>query len=127
MPHILVIDDDDQVRGLLKRVLERTGYSVDDAENGKVGLARHRDQPADLIITDIVMPEQEGLETIQELRRNSPETKVLAISGGGFNQPGNYLTLASHFGAHRVLPKPIEREVLLATVFELVGAPQPVD
>lgn len=124
MSHILVIDDDDQVRGLLKRILERTGYSVADAENGKVGMERHRASPAALIITDIVMPEQEGLETIQALRRTSPETKILAISGGGFNQPGNYLTLASHFGAHRVLPKPIEREVLLATVRELIGEPE---
>lgn len=123
MSHILVIDDDDQVRRLIKRMLERTGYAVAEAENGKVGLNRHQADPAHLIITDIVMPEMEGLETIQLLRRTSPETKIIAISGGGFSQPGSYLTLASHFGAHRVLPKPIEREVLLGTVRELIGDP----
>lgn len=117
MPRILVIDDDEQVRGLLVRMLERGGFDeVDQAADGNAGLARHRAQPADLVITDIVMPEKEGLETIQDLRRDSPGTRIIAISGGGLNQPGNYLQLARHFGAHQVLTKPIHYDTLISTV-----------
>lgn len=124
MPRILVIDDDEQVRGLLVRMLERAGFDdVDQAADGNAGLARYQDTPADLVITDIVMPEKEGLETIQDLRRISPDVRIIAISGGGLNQPGNYLQLARHFGANEVLTKPIRYETFVTAVRAVLDAP----
>jgi CheY-like chemotaxis protein len=124
MPYIVVIDDDDQVRGLLVRMLQKAGYTdLGEAADGNQGLARHRERAADLVITDIVMPEKEGLETIQELRRMSPDLRIIAISGGGLNQPGNYLQLARHFGANEVLTKPIQYDDLVAAVQAVLAAP----
>ena len=94
MARILVIDDDDQILRTLHQVLEMEGHEVVDASNGKEGIKLFRENGADLIITDIVMPEKEGLETIMELRRDFPDIKVIAISGGGRVDPESYLTLA---------------------------------
>jgi len=94
MARILVIDDDDQILRTLHQVLEMEGHEVVDTSNGKEGIKFFRENGADLIITDIVMPEKEGLETIMELRRDFPDIKVIAISGGGRVDPVSYLTLA---------------------------------
>lgn len=120
MARILVIDDDAPTRHLLRQMLERAGYDVIDACNGREGLQRYQEIPADLVITDILMPEQEGLETIGELRRLSPEVQILAISGGGCRVTQDFLPLAEKLGAQRVLRKPISRQELLATVCALV-------
>ncbi len=121
MAHILVIDDEDQVRATLGQMLAREGYEVVVAPNGKVGMQLFREQGAHLIITDIVMPEKGGLETIMELRRDFPDVKIIAISGGGRVDPESYLTLAKGFGALRTLAKPFEREELLEAVRELLA------
>lgn len=81
MPTILVIEDDEDVRGLLLRHLVAAEFDVQEAANGKTGLAAYRQQQSDLVITDIVMPETEGLETIRELRRLNPEVKIIAMTG----------------------------------------------
>lgn len=94
MPLILIIDDDDQIREMLRQMLERAGYEVTDAPNGKVAMKLYREQPADLIITDLIMPGKEGIETIIELRRDFPEVKIIAISGGGRIAPRDYLAMA---------------------------------
>ena len=120
MARILVIDDDDQILRTLHQVLEMEGHEVVDASNGKEGMRLFREQGAGLIITDIVMPEKEGLETIMELRRDFPDIKIIAISGGGRVDPESYLTLAKGFGALRTLAKPFEREELLVAVRELL-------
>ena len=118
---ILVIDDDDQFRGMLRQTLEHAGYEVTDAPNGKEGIRVFRENPADLVITDIIMPEKEGIETIKELRRDFPDVKIIAISGGGRIGPVSYLKMAKGLGAQCTLTKPIEREELLKTVMELIN------
>lgn len=120
MKRILVIDDEDQVRSMLRMTLEDAGYEVEEAPDGEIGLGIFRKKPTDLIITDILMPEKEGIETILELRRDFPDTKIIAISGGGrFKSPNTFLTMAEHFGADRSFVKPIAHKELLAAVKEL--------
>lgn len=122
MGTILVIDDDAQVRALLRTTLEFAGHEVEEAPDGEIGMRLFCDNPTDLVITDIFMPEREGLETIQELRRSFPETKIIAISGGGrLKDPGNVLQMARMFGASWTFSKPIDRDVLLDVVRELVS------
>lgn len=122
MARILVVDDDDQVRALLKITLQRAGYEVEEASNGKVAGNVYRQNPTDLVITDILMPEMEGIETILELRRDFPDVKVIAISGGGRLGPDVYLDLASRCGVLRTFTKPIDREDLLTGVREALAA-----
>lgn len=113
---ILVIDDDPVVRGMLVEMLRREGYDVDEAEDGRAGMRRFRAQPAALVITDVVMPEQEGLETLMQLRHANPAVLVIAISGGGRVGPDSYLNSARTLGANAILAKPFGREELLEAV-----------
>jgi DNA-binding NtrC family response regulator len=120
MARILVVDDDDQIRALLRVTLEREGHEVVEAADGNIALTLYHQSPADLVITDIIMPEKEGIEMIMELRRSDPEVKIIAISGGGSMNPVSYLKWASEFGAQRSFTKPIDREDLLTAVGELL-------
>ena len=120
MAGILIIDDDVQILDMLRQTLEREGYEVMDASNGRKGIRLYRKEPADLIITDIVMPEKEGLETIMELKKDFPEVKIIAISGGGQIIPDHYLDSAKLFGAIRTFAKPFEHKELLEAVQELL-------
>lgn len=122
MARILLIDDEDQVRHMLRVMLEYAGHEVEEAADGRQGARLYRERPSDLIVTDIVMPEKEGLEMIQELRRDFPGVKIIAISGGGMISPMSYLSLAKKFGAQRAFFKPIDREQLLAAVDELLSS-----
>jgi len=121
MKKILVIEDDTEVREYLENVLGRAGYAVVSAANGKDGVTRFNDQPVDLVITDIIMPEKDGIETIIDLRRGRSELKVIAISGGGRAEPENYLHSARLLGADRTLRKPFTNEDILGAVRELIG------
>ena len=121
MPNILIIEDDEAIRGLYRIALTRAGYSVIEAEDGKDGLKKFDSNPIDLVITDIVMPEKEGIETIIELRAKSPEAKIIAISGGGKVTPDNYLLTAKKLGANRVFAKPLDMKVLLGAIEELIA------
>jgi len=121
VPRILVIDDDPQLRTLLSRYFGRRGYDVLEAADGSAGLAAFREQGADVIITDLIMPGKEGMETIMELRQEYPDAKIIAISGGGRVAPEGYLQLAKGIGATRVFSKPFELEQLKAAVDELLG------
>lgn len=112
---VLVVDDDPGVRDVIRSMLESAGYTVLLAENGKEAMKLLKKERADLILTDLVMPEQEGIETIKTLRREYPELKVIAMSGA-FG--GDYLRIASYLGAHATLAKPIQMEKLLALVKE---------
>ncbi|MDY6952940.1 MAG: response regulator, partial [Thermodesulfobacteriota bacterium] len=118
---ILVIDDDVQIRRMLRKLLEGTGYEVTEAPDGRQGISLYRQDPCDLVITDIIMPDKEGLETIRELRRDFPHVKIVAISGGGRASPDEYLHMAKSFGAKRTLAKPFDQKELLEAVQELVG------
>lgn len=122
---ILVIDDEDQIRMMLRQVLEDAGYDVDDAPNGLEGLRRYRERPADLIITDMIMPKKEGMETILDLKLDYPSVKIIAISGGGRIGPHPYLEIAEGLGAERVFIKPFRIEDLLLAIRGLLKSPLP--
>jgi DNA-binding response OmpR family regulator len=117
---ILIIDDEDQPRRMLQQVLIRAGYEVIEARDGNQGLQLFRASPTDLIITDILMPEKEGLETIIDLRREFPAIKIIAISGGGRTGNLNFLEVAKRLGAQRTLQKPFELQEMIAAVRELL-------
>lgn len=119
MADILIIDDDRQMRRLLRRILTGAGHTVHEAENGRAGVELFERQPAALVITDIVMPDMEGIETIVSLRRDNPAVPIIAISGG--TDPV-YLRAASGLGATASLEKPFQPDRLLALVEGLLGA-----
>jgi CheY-like chemotaxis protein len=121
MAHILIIDDEDQFRKMLRQMLERADYEVREAADGEQGLQLFRQQPVDLVITDIFMPEKEGIETIFELRRDFPDVKIIAISGGGRVGGLQYLKYAEGAGADHVLIKPFERRELLQAIQDVLG------
>ncbi|MFC1822932.1 response regulator [Thermodesulfobacteriota bacterium] len=120
MARILLIEDDDQMRAMLRLMLERSGYDVAEAADGRVGINLYKASPADLIITDLIMPEKEGIETILALKQDYPELKIIAISGGGQVDPEAYLRMAQKAGALRTLAKPFERDDLLNTIKEVL-------
>lgn len=120
MMRVLVIDDDEQMRILLRQVMEWSGYAVMDAADGRKGMQKQREQPADLVITDLIMPEQEGLETISTLRKEFPNVKIVAISGGGRIGPEAYLPAAQELGADLVFCKPFDVKEFVAAVRELL-------
>jgi len=120
MKRILVIDDDVQMRQMLRQMLEREGYEVVDAPDGKEGIRLYRDEPADLIITDIIMPEKEGIGTIFELRRDFPDVKIIAISGGSrLLAKDDYFDLCRAVGIP-TFSKPFERTEILEAIQELL-------
>jgi DNA-binding NtrC family response regulator len=115
---ILVVDDDDEVRKVLRLMLERAHYTVIEAANGKQALARAADTHVSVVITDLVMPEQEGLETIQVLRREQPGLKIIAMSGA-FG--GEFLKTAGLLGAHATLQKPLRLQSVLETIEKVLA------
>lgn len=117
---ILVAEDTEDVRRVIARVLERHGYDVCEAANGEEAIRALQTVPFDLVITDILMPQRDGLETIMYLRKQMPRMKVLAISGAE-NQL--FLANASGLGATEILPKPFTPDQLIAKIGELLGPP----
>ena len=122
MERVLVIDDDEQVRALLYEILDRAGFAVMEASNGEEGLKLYRNQPADLVITDLIMPEKEGVETIMELRSQFPNARIIAISGGERAGGRDYLPIAAKLGARRTVAKPFSRQEILDAVRETLTA-----
>jgi CheY-like chemotaxis protein len=121
MAHILIVDDNDQSRLLLRKVLQLDGYEVSEAANGEQGIQAFNQKPADLLITDILMPVMPGSKLISILRRRCPDLKIFAISGGGkAYQPESYLDYARELGANRILKKPISRNELLKAVHDIL-------
>jgi DNA-binding response OmpR family regulator len=118
---ILIIDDDEQMRDLLCKAMHWAGFEVGAAENGRLGQQLFEERPADLIITDLIMPEQEGLETIRILKQGYPAVKIIAISGGGRIGPEAYLPAAMELGADRIFSKPFDIKELVTTVQELLA------
>lgn len=116
---ILVVDDEDAIRELIVSILTSAGYQVASAPNGRAAVQRLAESPFHAVITDLVMPEQEGIETIQMLRREYPDVKVIAVSGA-FG--GQCLRVAQLLGAHSTLQKPFEAKALLATVRDTLSA-----
>ena len=133
MARILIIDDEPQIRSMLKLMLERDGYEVVEAPDGVEGIRVYRQNPADLIITDLIMPNKDGIGMIIDLKKEFPEVKIIAMSGGGLNKPDGYLKGAKKLGASCTLTKPIDREEMLRVVAAILKntplpeeQPQPV-
>jgi two-component system chemotaxis response regulator CheY len=124
MTNILLVDDDDLSRGAVHKMLERSGYGVHSTGAGEEALAFYRREPTDLVITDLIMPDIDGLEIIQELRRINPAVRILAISGGGRVDAEEYLSVARKFGAVEVLSKPFTGQELKHAVETALGAPR---
>ena len=116
MALVLLVDDDDHFRDMLQAMLQRLGHTVAIAANGKAALARYTAQLPDLVITDLIMPEKDGLELIRELRRTPPLPPIIAVSGGGRTQPEIYLQMAESMGARAVLAKPFTFHQLSAAI-----------
>lgn len=120
MSRILVIDDEPAIRTVLQTMLTREGYTVVCAKNGKAGLEAFTQDKPDLVITDIIMPEKEGIEIIQTIRKTDPQIPVIAISGGGRAANVDFLPLATKFGATATLGKPFGATKLLDLVRSLM-------
>ncbi|MGH7230337.1 MAG: response regulator [Nitrospiraceae bacterium] len=116
MIRILIIDDDDQVREMLREALETEGYQVSEAKDGRQAIEQDRRCPSDLIILDIFMPEQDGLETLQQFRQQSPARRIIGISGGSQRVTLDVLDVAQKLGAVQTLQKPFP----LSTMLEMV-------
>ena len=121
MKKILIIDDDEQIRAFLSRSMDLAGFFVATAPDGKEGQQQLTEQGFDLVITDLIMPEKEGMETITFIRKNFSETKVIAISGGGRMGPETYLPAALELGADRAFAKPFAMDKLLTAIRELLS------
>jgi DNA-binding response OmpR family regulator len=118
---ILIIDDDDLIRLTIKNSLKKLGCAVLEAENGNTGVALFKKEHPDLVITDMLMPDKEGLETISEIRAVNPKAKIIAMSGGGSSRNMAFLQLAQKMGASRVMSKPIKPDELLNVVKSLLS------
>jgi YesN/AraC family two-component response regulator len=116
----MVIDDEKEVRNMIRTALEEKGYSVDEASNGEDGARRYREKPADVLIVDIFMPKKEGLETILDIQKDYPNAKCIVISGGGLTSSFDYLHHAKAFGAKRIFVKPFPVGDLLQAVDDLL-------
>lgn len=118
---ILVIDDDDDTRETVCNIFTHFGYEVESARNGADGLRLFQDSRHDVVVTDILMPEKEGIETIRELRLLSPHLKIIAMSGGGTRSNFSYLEMAKSLGADSALQKPFLPAQLAEAVADLIG------
>ena len=126
MPRVLIIDDEEDIRDALHDVLSRAGFEVDVSSTGDEGIDKLRSKPADVIVTDIIMPGKDGVATIREIRKEFPDAKIIAMSGGG-NFGANayepnaikttaYLAAAGEAGADVILSKPFDREAFMEAI-----------
>lgn len=122
-PRILLIDDEAPVLHTLQLLLEESGYAVTVARNGKDGVAAFRAGRPDLVLTDIIMPDQEGIETIMQIRRDCPDARIIAMSGGGRIGNSDFLAIASALGADATIAKPFEVDDLLILVQRTLADP----
>jgi len=119
---ILIIDDEELFRQMLKQMLEQAGHEVMEAADGNQGLALFHEHPADLVITDMFMPEKDGISTIHDLKEEFPDLKLIAVTGGGNRRRGfEYLEFAGKIGADRAMSKPFERKEILTAIEELLA------
>ncbi|HLZ74191.1 response regulator [Phenylobacterium sp.] len=116
MAFILVVDDEQMLRTTLRAILQRAGHEVAEAEDGAKAMELFRVNTPDLVITDIIMPNREGVETIGEMRAAAPDLPIIAMSGGGSRGGELFLSLAARLGATQTLAKPIRQAELLAAV-----------
>jgi len=120
MKKILIIDDDQAIQQMVKRLTERAGYAAEMASNGEEGMMLIEENSFDLVITDIIMPKKEGIEIITIIRKNYPQIKIIAMSGGGRFTPEGYLKSAKILGADKVFTKPFNHREMLEAIDELI-------
>jgi CheY-like chemotaxis protein len=119
---ILLVDDDGSLRQAVRRMLERQGHTVREAANGVVAVRLLEEERFDLVITDVVMPDMEGLELVRRIRRMDQPPRILVISGGGGGDANQYLALAAQFGADALLPKPFSAQWLAEAIIKAMIA-----
>ena len=124
MAGIMIVEDDRDLREMLKISLLKMKYTVIEASNGKEALLHFKPGITDMVITDLIMPDEDGLKVIMKIKEIKPSTKVIAISGGGKAGPGNYLSLARALGADEVFSKPFSVHDLLKKIEELLNTEQ---
>jgi len=124
MPGILIVEDDKELREMLKIALIRHKYTVLEAADGKEAITHFKPSITDLVITDLIMPDEDGLKVIMRLREIKPSLRVIAISGGGKAGPGSYLNLAKALGADAVFSKPFSVNELIAKIEMLLSDEQ---
>jgi CheY-like chemotaxis protein len=124
MPGVLIVEDDKELREMLKLSLLRRGITVLEAENGKDAIARFKPLLTDLVVTDLIMPEEDGLKVVIKLRELKPSIKIIAISGGGKVGPGSYLNLAKALGADAIYSKPFSVNDLISKIEQLLDNEQ---
>jgi len=120
MPRVLIIEDETELREMIKTSLIRRKYTVMEAVNGKDALTHFKPSMTDLVVTDLIMPEEDGLKVIMKLKEIKPSLRIIAISGGGKAGPGGYLNLAKALGANAVLSKPFSINDLISKIEELL-------
>ena len=125
MARILIIDDEPQIRSMLTLMLEREGYEIVEAADGVAGIKIYRQNPADLIITDLIMPNKDGIGMIIDLRKEFPDVKIIAMSGGGLNKPDGYLKGAKKLGAACTLPNQLIAKKCWQRLEKYLKSPRP--
>ena len=118
--HILVVDDDEMIRAFVKELLQINEFKITEAANGKLGLKEFRENTPDLVITDIVMPEMEGISFIRELRNHNKDIPIIAMTGNIHGRMEEYLDISSKIGADEVLRKPVKSEDIINTINRLI-------
>jgi CheY-like chemotaxis protein len=121
MPRILVMDDELSLRQVMRVILERAGHTVLDAPDGREGMALWHREPTDVVVTDIFMPEKDGIHVLMEMNNVATKPKMIAMSGGGQKGLLDWRTAALALGADRVLVKPFDQRTLLITIQEVLG------
>jgi CheY-like chemotaxis protein len=124
MPGVLIVEDDKELREMLKMSLQRRGFAVQEAENGKEAISHFKPSLTDLVVTDLIMPEEDGLKVVIKLRELKPAIKIIAISGGGKVGPGSYLNLAKALGADAIYSKPFSIKDLIVKIEQLLDNEQ---
>ena len=119
----MIIDDDPAIRKLYKQMLSRKGFDVVTADNGRIALQKLKSRPVELVITDIFMPELDGIEFIAEVNKRKPDLKIIAVSGGNsYISPELYLSIAKNLGAVTILDKPVKSHELIQTINDILDA-----
>jgi DNA-binding response OmpR family regulator len=124
MAGILIVEDHKDFREMLKIYLSKRKYTVIEASDGREAILKFKPDITDLVITDLIMPDEDGLKVIIKIRQIKPEIKIIAISGGGKAGPGNYLNVAKALGADEVIPKPFSMRTLISKINELLNIEQ---
>ena len=118
--HILIVDDDEMMRAFIRELLLINDFEITEAANGKLGLKEFRDNTPDLVITDIIMPEMEGISFIRELRSHNKEIPIIAMTGNVHGRMEEYLDISSQLGADEILRKPVKSQEFLDTIEKLL-------